>query len=147
MITMTYFHPWTLRKSDASTEVPYAGELRSEELTWQDTMREWLDGNLSCKESMRFVGNFLSVHRVRPQDDHNDIHSSDAFSDEELVVKNEDLETALTTRIGGRQANEDNEENEERDNGTQSHYLNSSTGLSMAQQIWKGNVAAENVLL
>ena len=46
--------------------------------TWQGALRSWLDGRILCEEARRYVGNFLSVHRVRPQDDmDSDIANSD----------------------------------------------------------------------
>ena len=68
------------------------------------SLATWLDGNIICDESKRYVGNFLSVHRVRPTDDDDDqAHSDDIASDEELEVSHNSLEDALETRIGGYQ--------------------------------------------
>ena len=68
------------------------------------------DGRILCKEAKRYVGNFLAVHRVRPQkDDSDDANSDDAVSDEKLEVASADLQRALGTRIGGR-GKEDEEE-------------------------------------
>ena len=87
MITMAYFRPWTLRVSDACSDVAYVGRLRPPQLTWQDACQAWLDGGIVCEEAKRYVGNFLSVYRVRPQnDDDSEVHSSDVASDEELEV-------------------------------------------------------------
>ena len=37
MITMTYFHPWTLRIQDAEEHfVPHASNLRTQDVTWED---------------------------------------------------------------------------------------------------------------
>ena len=55
-----------------------------------------------CEESKKYVGNFLSVYRIRPQNDNDsDVHSSDVASDEELEVSHAALTEALLTRIGG----------------------------------------------
>ena len=53
---MTYFHPWTLRVSDATEHVPYAGHLRKSTETWQDALALWLEGNILCEEARRYVG-------------------------------------------------------------------------------------------
>ena len=70
MLTMAYFHLWTTRECDGqSKHVPYAGNMRnSEGGTWEESLRIWLDGHITSKESMRFESNFLSVYRVRPTD-------------------------------------------------------------------------------
>ena len=84
-IVMSYFHPWTLRSKDAEQHVPYAGELRKPEETWQEALQFWLEGNVLCHESAKYINNFMSVHRVRPGDDEtDDCNSDDIISDEEL---------------------------------------------------------------
>ena len=65
-IVMCYFHPWTLRKNDASDCVKYAGALRASDETWQDALQKWLEGHIICQEAKQYIGYFLSVHRVRP---------------------------------------------------------------------------------
>ena len=57
--------------------MPYAGELRSIDQTWQDALMQWLKGSVLCAQAKRYVGNFLSVHRVRPRDDESDDCNSD----------------------------------------------------------------------
>ena len=50
-------------------------------------MEAWLRGDILCSEAKRYVGNFSSVFRIRPQeDDFNEGNSDDAISDEELQV-------------------------------------------------------------
>ena len=84
---MSYFHPWTMRVSDATEHVPYYGHLRKSIESWQDALATWLDGNIVCEEARRYVGNFLSVHRMRPVDD--DVsgadNNDDLLSDGELA--------------------------------------------------------------
>ena len=47
MLTMAYFHPWTLRHNDEEESyVPYAGSLRASDSTWQDALSQWLDGHV-----------------------------------------------------------------------------------------------------
>ena len=95
-IVMSYFHPWTLRVSDATEHVPFAGHLRKSSETWQDAMSVWLDGNILCEESRRYVGNYLSVHRMRPVDDDASAadNSDDLLSDEDLTLSSESLHYA-----------------------------------------------------
>ena len=46
MLTMSYFHPWTLRQEDAEeNHVPFAGCLRNLS-TWEGSLATWLDGNV-----------------------------------------------------------------------------------------------------
>ena len=111
---MSYFHPWTLRAQDSDEHVPFAGHLRKVDETWQEALGAWLDGRILCKEAKKYVGNFLSVHRVRPEeDDGSDVGNSDDFvSDEELKVSPDALAEALATRIGGRERKEDTDNKE-----------------------------------
>ena len=103
-LIMSYFHPWTLRESDADEHVPFAGNLRKSGESWDNALRTWLDGRVLTKESARHVGNFMSVYRVRPRDSTEEMQASDEdVSDEELVLDVEDLEEVLQTRIGGRE--------------------------------------------
>ena len=82
--------------------------------------------------SMLDVGNFLSVHRVRPRDDdEDDGNSDDIISDEELELSHEHLKDALTTRIGGRETNR-------ADACLQSHFLNSESAMELGADIWTG---------
>ena len=133
MIVMAYFHPWTLRQMDADIHVPHAGELRSAHQTWQEALTLWLDGNILCAEAKRYVGNFLSVHRVRPRDDESDENNSDDLvSDEELQVSTASLAEALNTRIGGKQRGTEVAE------GSVTHFQNSEATMSLGQHIWGG---------
>ena len=104
MLTMAYFRPWTLRKEEAEESVvPFAGCLRGEDLSWQDALAVWLDGEVISEESMRYINNFLSVYRVRPCDPTEDILSDEDFSEEELELTEIDLERALRSKVGGRE--------------------------------------------
>jgi len=136
LIIMSYFHPWTLRHADAQEHVPYAGALRHERATWQEVMCTWFDGKVLCAEAKRYVGNFLSVHRVRPTDDGSeDGNSDDIISDEELQVSQTTLAEALATRIGGREGTE--AEEEEGVEGGASHYHKSLAAMTLGQDVWK----------
>jgi len=145
MIIMTYFRAWTLRDSDADDQVPYCGKLRTTDLTWQESLQTWLDGGIGCEETKRYVGNFLSVYRIRPRDDEeDDRHTSDAASDEDLRVTASDLTEALRTKVGGRgrrddirgadqQSASDTDDDDDRTGGQRE---NSRAGMAVAQQIW-----------
>ena len=90
----------------------------------------WLDGGVLCEEAKRYVGNFLSVHRVRPRnDDEDDANSDDVVSDEDLELTAEDLEEALTSRIGGREKTKGEATDEAEDEGT--HRANSAAGMAL----------------
>ena len=94
-LTMTYFRAWTLNAPAASANVPFAGRLRLPEQTWVAAMRLWLM-HLPCEETKRYVGNFLSVYRVRPTDAPAG-NSDDSGVDESLVVTPATLPVALET--------------------------------------------------
>ena len=135
-IVMSYFHPWTLRVSDATEHVPFAGHLRKSTESWQDAMSTWLDGNIVCEEARRYVGNFLSVHRIRPVDDDASgaDNSDDMLSDEELTLSSESLLDALRTRIGG-SAKKDAANNDDAYN-VNDHHANSSAAVQLGQEAW-----------
>ena len=47
MITMAYFHPWTLREDEEEGDVvPYAGSLRAGEDSWEKALTKWLAGHI-----------------------------------------------------------------------------------------------------
>ena len=133
---MAYFHHWTLRAADSEEHAPCAGQLRKSEECWQDALCRWLDGNILCEEARRYVGNFLSVHRVRPADEGSDVgNSDDVISDEELVLSSEALADALRTRIGGRGGKADAQELDAEDAG-KGHYANSLAAVQARQETW-----------
>ena len=94
-LTMTYFRAWTLNAPAASANVPFAGRLKLPEQTWVAAMRLWLM-HLPCEETKRYVGNFLSVYRVRPTDA-TEGNSDDSGVDEAWVVTPATLPVALET--------------------------------------------------
>ena len=63
MIVMTYFRPWTLRKEDETDEVVFVGNMRPSDMSWQEAVTDWLDGNISCLESKKYIDmvEFLSL--------------------------------------------------------------------------------------
>lgn len=59
LLTMAYFHPWTLRAKDAEDKiVPYAGALRTHQETWPQALQKWLDGHIISQTSLRYVSIF-----------------------------------------------------------------------------------------
>ena len=103
---MTYFRAWTLNAPAASANVPFAGRLKLPDETWIAAMRLWLL-YLPCEETKRYVGNFLSVYRVRPTNVE-DGNSDDSGVDEALVVTPATLPVAMQTsfwQTGKRAAN------------------------------------------
>ena len=99
-LAMSYFHPWTLCQQAADDHVRYVGYLRQKHMSWQESLTEWLDGNVVGLESVRYIGNFLSVYRVRPADPEDDAHSDEDVSDEELILQNDDeVDDALKTKL------------------------------------------------
>ena len=81
---MTYFHPWTLRAQDSTPHVPYIGNLRPADMSWEESMSHWLDGNILSLESSRYVSIVLSVYRMRPMDEDDKANSDNECEDDEL---------------------------------------------------------------
>ena len=144
-IVMTYFHPWTLRPDAADQHVVFAGSLCGEAPTWETAMVAWLDGGVQTKEAARYVGNFLSVYRVRPRDaDEAGERSDEDVSDEELDVGFDQLDEALKSRVGGKRrkdgdgdsSSEEGDADAGQGAGGTSHYENSKGGMAVAQQAW-----------
>eukprot|EP00438_Fugacium_kawagutii_P033974 Skav228932 [mRNA] locus=scaffold2181:248822:258688:+ [translate_table: standard] len=94
-LTSVYFRAWTLDLHHATTQVPYIGHLLGEAGSWENSLRRWLL-RLPCAETKRYVGNFLSVYRVRPAAD-NAANSDDDGVDEPLDLQPEQVVDALRT--------------------------------------------------
>ena len=94
-LTMTYFRAWTLQAPVASGNVPFVGRLKAAAESWVDALRMWLT-HLPCEDTKHYVGNFLSVYRVRPSGAE-DANSDDSGIDEPLLVTATTLPTALQT--------------------------------------------------
>ena len=136
MLTMSYFHPWTLRADEEDGEVvPYAGSLKTGENTWEDALKKWLDGNIVSQEALKYVGNFLSVYRVRPRDPNDDARSDEDFDDEQLVLDASLLERAMRSRVGGK-SSDDACNVKELMNGKTTHEANSRSAMDLASKIW-----------
>ena len=95
-LTMAYFKAWTLNKKRDSAAVPYVRRLRDGEVTWEQALRQWLL-QLPCEETKRYVGNFLTIYRVRP--DNEGENSDDEDDATALVVTAEQLGEACQTQV------------------------------------------------
>ena len=95
-LTQTYFRAWTLDATRATFSVPYAGHLLGQFETWEESLRKWLT-HLPAAETKRYVGNFLSVYRVRPAGEV-DANSDDEDVDEPFQLGLAALTTALQTQ-------------------------------------------------
>ena len=107
-------------------------------------MSVWLDGNIICEESRIYVGNYLSVHRMRPVDDDASAadNSDDLLSDEDLTLSSESLLDALRTRIGG-VAHSDTAKSDSTYN-VADHHANSSAAVQLSQAAWGGAATVAN---
>ena len=84
---MTHFHPWTLRAADKEQSiVPYAGNLRPKDATWEMTLSMWLDGNVVSQESARYANHILCVFRAHPRAQDEDIGSDEDVADESFIL-------------------------------------------------------------
>ena len=110
-LVMPYFHPFTLRREDASDDVPYLGDLRGQHESWEQAMLSWFDGRVLCGESKRYIDNFLAVTRTSDKCSDDDENSDDLISDEELFVQPSELKDALDTNIRGREEDDDEADN------------------------------------
>lgn len=136
MLTMAYFHPWTLRGKDAQDKVvPFAGHLRERTETWEAAIKEWLTGEVVSQESVRYINHIMSVYRIRPRDISEDVLSDEDSSDEELELTEADLTRALETRIGGHDSKAKKSEKES-STSKASHEQNSRRGMRVAQKVW-----------
>ena len=96
-LTSVYFRAWTLNASIATFSVPYLGNLLGEHTAWEDSLRAWLQ-RLPSVETKQYVGNFLSVYRVRPAADA-DSNSDDNTADTGFELRHETLHQALRTQL------------------------------------------------
>ena len=97
-LALAYFKAWTLNKRRGEDAVPYLPCLRVREETWEESLRQWLL-RLPCAETKNYVGNFLGVYRVRPENEGE--NSDDEDDAEELVVTEQDLPQACKTYVAG----------------------------------------------
>ena len=143
-ITMSDFHPWTLRRDDAEDpHVRHPSPLRGDSDSWAEALIQWLDGNVLSSQAARYFCYFLCVHRMRPRDETEDVRSDEDFDDEELHVDNENVEEDLQTEMGGQDTTEDVDP-ETALNGKATQEQTSRSGMAIAHAIWKTGVDPEN---
>ena len=139
-ITMTYFHPWTMREEAwADAHVPTLENLKQGCEAWETALTEWLDGNIISEESRRYVSNFISVYRLRPGGDDDDGlgNPDDMLQDEPVYVTKDRLDEVLETRIGGKTSQRDDLELM-----GDSHHMNSSEAVKLGRDIWSQTCVA-----
>ena len=119
--------------SSSVAHVPTLANLKHGFDTWQAALTHWLDGNIICEESKRYVSNFISIYRLRPGDDEDDgiANPDDLVEDEEVVVTKDMLGDGLNTRIGGKASRGDIE-----DLLGDGHHMNSSEAIELGRNIW-----------
>ena len=104
-------------------------------------MESWFSRGVTCQEAKQYIGNFLSVHRMRPRDDdsEDDGNSQDIVSDQELEISRSTLHDALATRVGGRETSRgvDNAEG-------LTHFENSTSAMELNQSIWESHLDNKN---
>ena len=133
-IALAYFHPWTLREEEWSDEhVPRLRDLKRDCESWDTVLKEWLDGNIISEESRRYVGNFISMHRLRPGggDDEGLANPDDMIEDEPVYVTADRLEDVLETRIGGK-----TNQGDDLELLGDSHHMNSSEAVRLGRDVW-----------
>ena len=74
-------------------------------MPWEEALTAWLDGNVISRDSARYVAHFLSVLRVRPRDDVEDVRSDEDADDEQFILATAALKRVLAnayrwTRVG-----------------------------------------------
>ena len=91
-------------------------------------MRRWASHGLPCQETKHYLGNFLSVYRVRPAADAKE-NSDDDGADEALELSAEMLSTALQTQPPAQR-----ETKSSASKGAQ--WAVSTTGFELAEMAW-----------
>ena len=100
-VTAVYFRPWTLRVAVAEQHVPVGSQLREGSETWEEALRQWLNGNILSQEARNHVANFLSVYRVRPTEAEEAGNSDDAVSDADVQLETGDLREVFGQSAAG----------------------------------------------
>ena len=96
-LTMAYFRAWTLDAKRGTDAVPHVRALRGVDESWEHALRTWLR-RLPCEETKQYIGNFMSVYRVRPAVEGQE-NSDDDAADTALHVTPTDLADALQTKV------------------------------------------------
>ena len=99
LIIIICFHLWTLRAPDAHFYVPFAGELRHHDVTWEAAMMTRPNVSILVAEAARYANHMLSVYRVWPRDGEDDVRSGEDVGDEKLVLTRGDLQEAVNTNM------------------------------------------------
>ena len=76
-LTLAYFRAWTLDSKRGTDAVPHVQTLRGVDESWEQALRRWLR-RLPCEETKQYIGNFMSVYRVRPAVDGQENSDDDA---------------------------------------------------------------------
>ena len=96
-LTMAYFRAWTLDAKRGTDAVPHVPALRGVDESWEHALRTWLR-RLPCEETKQYIGNFMSVYRVRSAVEGQE-NSDDDAADTALHVTPTDLADALQTKV------------------------------------------------
>jgi len=99
---------------------------------WETALTQWLDGNIICEESRRYVSNFISMHRLRPggEDEDGMANPDDMVKDEAVYVTKDTLDEVLETRIGGK-----THQSDDLDLLGDSHHMNSSEAVRLGLSV------------
>ena len=97
LLVQAYFRPWTLHAKRPCDTVPHATKLRQASESWDASLRAWLR-KLPSQETKRHVGNFLSVYRVRPNEEEG-ANSDNSDVDETLNLTSSSAARALQTQL------------------------------------------------
>ena len=139
-LTSVYFRAWTLDATRATFTVPYLGRLRGADETWEESLRAWLL-RVPSAETKRYVGNFLSVYRVRPAAD-GDNNSDDEDADDYIDLQPAQVLEALKTQTPAHKKNASKWSNDARSGSVDA-------AMAQADRLWKvdplaGTTAAAN---
>ena len=96
-LTLAYFRAWTLDSKRGTDAVPHVQTLRGVDESWEQALRRWLR-RLPCEETKQYIGNFMSVYRVRPAVDGQE-NSDDDAADTALHVTPTEIADALQTKL------------------------------------------------
>ena len=96
-LTLAYFRAWTLDSKRGTDAVPHVQTLRGVDESWERALRRWLR-RLPCEETKQYIGNFMSVYRVRPAVDGQE-NSDDDAADTALHVTPTEIADALQTKL------------------------------------------------
>ena len=66
LITMAYFHPFTLHDNLSDEHVPHVQHLRGGKETWEETLKDWFAAKVLCVDVQRYIRHFFNVPQMRP---------------------------------------------------------------------------------